>query len=65
MVSQIKLQEATWEFMDKPANDLFPTQQENTQAEHERLYRDHKKQLDVGQRDYLKHKREQAESTTR
>lgn len=58
VVGQIKLQEAAQEFLNPPVVEQ-PSQQENTQAEHERFYQEHKRQLEAGQREYLKHKREQ------
>lgn len=44
--------------------ELPQPQQENTQADHERAYREHKKQVDAGPREYLEHKRQQVKRAT-
>lgn len=38
-------------------------QQENTQADHEREYQEHKKRVDAGAREYLEHKRQRVRGT--
>lgn len=37
--------------------------QENTQADHERAYREYQKQVNAGAREYLEHKRQQVRGT--
>lgn len=55
-------------FLTREHIDIEPVlpqpQQENTQADHERAYREYKKQVDAGPREYLEHKRQQVRRTT-
>ena len=59
VASQERLVFLTREFIDREQVQVEQLQ-ENTQAEHERLYREHKKQIEAGPREYLEHKRQLA-----
>lgn len=63
VVSQERLVFETREYLHTPEQAYTPPQ-ENTQAEHERLYREYKKRVDAGAREYLNHKREQVNQAT-
>lgn len=66
VASQNELANLTQELIKIERAPSLPqlAQQENTQAEHERLYREHRKQVEAGPRDYLEHKRQQVLQAT-
>lgn len=63
VASQERLVFLTREFIDREQVQVEQPQ-ENTQAEHERLYREHKNRVEAGPREYLEHKRQQVKRAT-
>lgn len=63
VASQERLVFLTREFIDREQVQVEQPQ-ENTQAEHERLYREHKKRVEAGSREYLEHKQQQVKRAT-